>query len=471
MVSQRILALVYILTLLLLLPNQSLSSPTLDKRTNEGKERVYNLTITKGPCSPDGFKRDIFLINGQFPGPLIEADREDTIVLNVKNELCEDTSIHSHGIFQRGTPWFDGVPGQSQCGIPPNETFTYKYKVCQTQYIEGLVGPLIVHEPNDPYRKEYDEEIIVLLQDWYHDDSKKLLATFLSPESEGNEPSPDNGLINGKNHYNCSWAPKGSDCVDGAPLAQFKFVHGKKYRIRIINTSAFSAFIFSIDEHPLDVIEVEGTITKRHTVHRLPINVAQRYSVIVTADKPKKKYWMRSEMEIGCFPKQPDNLDPLIKAVVSYEDCDDEKWPSTTAWTDKVEECVDLDTKDLKPYKPKKIPDCTRKIEMVVEFKPDEANVTRGFINNATYKIDMKYPTINKVYDGKTEFAADQHGHVFWVLGTGGNGTTPDYNSLNTIDPIERDTTTIPAGGWTILRFVADNPGVWGFHCHIEVIS
>ncbi|CAG8756512.1 29621_t:CDS:1, partial [Racocetra persica] len=78
--------------------------------------------------SPDGFKRDIYLINGQFPGPLIEANRDDTIVLNVKNELDEDTTIHSHGIFQRGTPWFDGVPGQTQCGIPPHETFTYKYK-------------------------------------------------------------------------------------------------------------------------------------------------------------------------------------------------------------------------------------------------------------------------------------------------------------------------------------------------------
>ncbi|CAG8796529.1 16668_t:CDS:1, partial [Racocetra fulgida] len=46
------------------------------------KERVYNLTITKGSCSPDGFKRDIYLINGQFPGPLIEANRDYTIVLN-----------------------------------------------------------------------------------------------------------------------------------------------------------------------------------------------------------------------------------------------------------------------------------------------------------------------------------------------------------------------------------------------------
>ncbi|CAG8466554.1 10481_t:CDS:2, partial [Cetraspora pellucida] len=496
MVSQKILTLVYFLTFLLLFPNQSLSSLTLDKRNTGGKERIYNLTITKGPSSPDGFKRDIYLINGRFPGPLIEADKDDTIVINVKNELCEDTTIHSHGIFQRGTPWFDGVPGQTQCGIPPNETFTYKYKVCQSgtywyhshsraQYIEGFVGPLVIHDPDDPYCKEYDEEIIVLLQDWYHNNSKTLLATFLSPESEGNEPVPDNGLINGKNCYNCSWAPKDSVCVNEAPLEQFKFVQGKKYRIRIINTSAFSAFIFSIDEHPLDVIEVEGTITKRHTVHRLPINIAQRYSVIVTADKPKKKYFMRSEMEVGCFPTKSDKLNPLVKAVVSYDGCDD-KCPSTTAWTDKVDNCVDLDSNDLKPYKSQHIPDCTKNVTIVAEFHPDDKNVTRGYINNSTYKIDIKYPTLNKVFDGITKFDADQnafvieenedggehpfhlHGHVFWVLGSGGKGTTLDYSKLNTKDPIQRDTVTVPANGWTVLRFVANNPGVWGFHCHIE---
>lgn len=31
-----------------------------------------------------------------------------------------------------------------------------------------------------------------------------------------------------------------------------------------------------------------------------------------------------------------------------------------------------------------------------------------------------------------------------------------------------KDTVTIPDGGYTIIRFVADNPGYWLFHCHIE---
>lgn len=32
---------------------------------------------------------------------------------------------------------------------------------------------------------------------------------------------------------------------------------------------------------------------------------------------------------------------------------------------------------------------------------------------------------------------------------------------------VKKDTITIPAGGYVVVRFVADNPGVWFLHCHI----
>ncbi|CAG8779728.1 7936_t:CDS:2, partial [Rhizophagus irregularis] len=57
--------------------------------------------------------------------------------------------IHAHGVFQRGTPWFDGVAGQTQCLIPDNYAFTYDFTVpdqagtywyhshALTQYVDG----------------------------------------------------------------------------------------------------------------------------------------------------------------------------------------------------------------------------------------------------------------------------------------------------------------------------------------------
>ncbi|XP_062183221.1 laccase-22 [Phragmites australis] len=63
------------------------------------------------------------------------------------------------------------------------------------------------------------------------------------------------------------------------------------------------------------------------------------------------------------------------------------------------------------------------------------------------------------------------HGFNFFVVGRGiGNyDTNTSPSTFNLIDPIERNTIGVPTGGWTAIRFRADNPGVWFMHCHFEV--
>jgi iron transport multicopper oxidase len=34
--------------------------------------------------------------------------------------------------------------------------------------------------------------------------------------------------------------------------------------------------------------------------------------------------------------------------------------------------------------------------------------------------------------------------------------------------PTTRDTVTVPAEGYLVIRFKADNPGAWFFHCHVD---
>eukprot|EP00667_Euglena_gracilis_P005467 EG_transcript_5507 len=61
------------------------------------------------------------------------------------------------------------------------------------------------------------------------------------------------------------------------------------------------------------------------------------------------------------------------------------------------------------------------------------------------------------------------HGHSFWLLGQGpGTFDLKNPPTPNTAGPSVRDTVTAFPFSWTWLRFVADNPGVWLFHCHIE---
>ncbi|GMH04223.1 hypothetical protein Nepgr_006062 [Nepenthes gracilis] len=63
------------------------------------------------------------------------------------------------------------------------------------------------------------------------------------------------------------------------------------------------------------------------------------------------------------------------------------------------------------------------------------------------------------------------HGSNFFVVGKGLGNFDPneDPKSFNLVDPVERNTVDVPTGGWTAIRFRADNPGVWFLHCHLEV--
>ena len=97
------------------------------------------------------------MINDQIPGPTIEANWGDTIQVRVTNNIDnEGTTIHWHGLLQRETPWFDGVPSVQQCPIAPGSSFTYTFQATvygtswyhshySAQYADGLAGPIVIH--------------------------------------------------------------------------------------------------------------------------------------------------------------------------------------------------------------------------------------------------------------------------------------------------------------------------------------
>jgi FtsP/CotA-like multicopper oxidase with cupredoxin domain len=53
-----------------------------------------------------------------------------------------------------------------------------------------------------------------------------------------------------------------------------------------------------------------------------------------------------------------------------------------------------------------------------------------------------------------------------WANSSWGGDNIP---GLNLARPPLKDTVIVPSGGYVILRFKADNPGIWFMHCHIEI--
>jgi iron transport multicopper oxidase len=65
------------------------------------------------------------------------------------------------------------------------------------------------------------------------------------------------------------------------------------------------------------------------------------------------------------------------------------------------------------------------------------------------------------------------HGHVFQVVYRS-EEDAGEYNDSMQLDfpanPMRRDTIQVKPNGFVILRFRADNPGIWLFHCHIGTL-
>jgi len=59
--------------------------------------RKYNFTIHTGSNAPDGFTRQVYLINGQQPAPLIDINEGDDLEVFVQNDLAVASTIHWHG--------------------------------------------------------------------------------------------------------------------------------------------------------------------------------------------------------------------------------------------------------------------------------------------------------------------------------------------------------------------------------------
>jgi len=185
-------------------------------------------------------------------------------------------------------------------------------------------GPLIIHNQPEVYAKDYDRELTITLSDWYHTSGQVNIDWFLSPASDGNEPIPFSVLMNGRGAYPCQNTTLPCDPTKQIPQV-FRVESGKRYRIRVINTSAITTFIFSIPGHKLVTIETDGVDTVKVPLDRVPIFAAQRYSFIVEMNCDLAEKWIVAEVDLGMFGldepninPNPESLIPVVRAKLEY---------------------------------------------------------------------------------------------------------------------------------------------------------
>ncbi|KAJ2890527.1 ferroxidase fet3, partial [Coemansia aciculifera] len=243
------------------------------------KPVVLNWNITYSTAQPDGKNsRRVIGVNGHWPPPPVYVDVGDTLTINAHNQLDEPTSLHTHGFFQNGTNHYDGAVGATECGIPPGGSYSYKMNVTQSgtywihshymaQYVDGLRTPLI-SRPSGGEHYKYDEEIVLMLEAWYNRESADIHDQLLSTsEATRVKPFLPVMLVNSRGGSNLN-------------ATKIKFTPGKKYRLRLLNVSGTGMIRFGIENHTLDVIELDGVDSEIKTVPSIQLSAGQRASVL-----------------------------------------------------------------------------------------------------------------------------------------------------------------------------------------------
>ncbi|KAF7143308.1 hypothetical protein RHSIM_Rhsim05G0203900 [Rhododendron simsii] len=85
---------------------------------------------------------------------------------------------------------------------------------------------------------------------------------------------------------------------------------------------------------------------------------------------------------------------------------------------------------------------------------------------NSTVEIVFQ----NTALAGKQSHPIHLHGFNFYVLAQGFGNYDPvnGPKMFNVVNPQIRNTVGVSVGGWTVIRFRANNPGVWLMHCHFD---
>ncbi|KAG6767298.1 hypothetical protein POTOM_028495 [Populus tomentosa] len=305
-------------------------------------------------------------------------------------------------------------------------------------------------------------------------------------------------------------------------------VSGKTYRLRISSLTALSALSFQIEGHNMTVVEADGHYVEPFVVKNLFIYSGETYSVLVKTDQdPSRNYWATTNVVsrnattppglaiLNYYPNHPRRSPPTIPPSGPMWNDTEPRFNQSVAikarrghiypppaTSDRV--IVLLNTQNLVngnvrwsvnnvslniPHTPYLIALKENLLHTFSQTPPPEGydlkkydifavqNNTNGTTSDAIYRLQLNSTVDIILQNANTRNPNNSethpwhlHGHDFWVLGYGKGKFDPinDPKKYNLVDPIMKNTVPVHLFGWTALRFKADNPGVWAFHCHIE---
>jgi FtsP/CotA-like multicopper oxidase with cupredoxin domain len=263
--------------------------PLARSRLDDAGRRIFDLTAGSGSHDFGSGRAQTWGFNGGYLGPTLRAARGEQVVVNVRNRLAEETSVHWHGMHLPAA--MDGGPHQP---IAPGETWSPSWRIDQPaatlwyhphphgvtarHVYRGLAGLFIVDDPQTaapdlPNRYGVDD-IPLIVQD------KQLTG-----DGQLDEGGPMFGAM----------GILGDTIAVNGTVAPYLDVTTERVRLRLLNASNARSYDFGFaDDRPFWLVGTDGGLLPAPVdTTRVGLSPGERAEVVVTV-RPGEDAVLRS---------------------------------------------------------------------------------------------------------------------------------------------------------------------------------
>ncbi|KAK3119557.1 hypothetical protein QOZ80_9AG0672170 [Eleusine coracana subsp. coracana] len=240
-------------------------------------------------------------VNGQFPGPSLEVNEGDCLVVKVTNKGPYNVTVHWHGVRQMRTGWSDGPEFVTQCPIRPGQSYTYRFTVqgqegtlwwhAHSSWLRATVHGALIIRPRrgvaaypfvNNHGKPPVREIPILLGEWWN---MNPIDVVRAATRTGAAPNISDAItVNGQpgDLYKCS----------SKDTTTFRVKSGETNLLRFINAALNTELFVSLVGHTMTVVGADASYTKPYSTSVLMIAPGQTTDVLVTFDQPPGRYYL-----------------------------------------------------------------------------------------------------------------------------------------------------------------------------------
>jgi FtsP/CotA-like multicopper oxidase with cupredoxin domain len=311
--------------------------PLAESEVDARGRQVFDLTMQRGETDlgRDG-PTETWGVNGSYLGPTLRAERGEEVLVNVSNDLGEESTLHWHGMHLPAE--MDGGPHQM---IGDGDSWSPTWRVDQPaatlwyhphphgetaeHVYRGVAGMFILDDKGEaklPLPKEYGvDDIPVIVQD---------------KEFDGSELDTTHGLFENNGIV-------GDTILVNGTLGPYLDVTTERVRLRLLNASNARVYNFHFsDDREYDVIAGDGGLLPR-TVRRdhLLLSPGERAEIVVAFEPGETTVLRSDEQDAGNrFSGADDRLDVLQLRAAGALDASPEV-------PDRLAEAPDLDGEDV----------------------------------------------------------------------------------------------------------------------------